>query len=137
MTIPPPIQIETPLTVGTQVSSSHPFTISWNGASTGTMVKITVSFFGFCQEYFGSPCSVVAYAEGSAGSYTFMPSCAGNTSPNEICTIPGFGPESGNVYIDVFPASGYATEVNARGVTGGMHLSWDYHYEFDDVEFGI
>ncbi len=138
LTVPPPIQIQTPLSPGTQISVSHSLVINWTGGAPGQLVKLRlVANDGL----FNGVDS--AYVDASAGSFTFYPICTGHsvlTGGNGvfcafgILMIPG---PTGNVSVEVelLPSSGYANAVNAQGITQAVQLSWIYRYVFSGLSF--
>ena len=76
LTVPPPIQITTPLTPGKQISVSNNFVINWTGGAAGELVRLklvaNIGLFNGVD---------TAYVDASAGSYTFSPICIGNPPP--------------------------------------------------------
>lgn len=137
LTIPPPVQITTPLTPSTQISVSSNFIINWTGGVPGELVRLRLVAND------GRFNSVdTAYVDASAGSYTFSPICTGNPPPmgsGRVCTfgmlmVPG---PTGNVSVEVelLPSSGYANAVSAQGITRGVQLSWMYRYVFSGMSF--
>lgn len=132
LAVPQPIQIQTPLTPGTQISDSASFIINWTGGAAGELVKLRLLTTD------GLFTSVdTAYVDAPAGSFTFSPACMGNPPPMGSGRVCSFGvllnPANLSVVIDVFPSSGYASSVTAHGVTQGVQLSWMYRYAFNGL----
>jgi uncharacterized protein (TIGR03437 family) len=137
LTVPPPIQITTPLTPGKQISVSNNFVINWTGGAAGELVRLRlVANDGLFNSV------DTAYVDASAGSYTLSPICMGNPPPMGIGRVCAFGVlmvpgATGNVSVevDLLPSSGYASSVNGQGVTQGVQLSWMYRYVFSGMSF--
>ena len=137
LTIPPPIQITTPLTPGKQISVSNNFVINWTGGTPGELVRLklvaNIGLFNGVD---------TAYVDASAGSYTFSPICIGNPPPmgsGRACAfgvlmVPGATGEV-SVEVELLPSSGHANAVNALGLTQGVQLSWNYRYVFSGLSF--
>lgn len=136
LSVPAPIQIQTPLAPGTQISVSHPFVINWTGGAPGELVKISlIGNKGL------STNTSFAYVDASAGSFTFTPVCTPFDPSSLMPPLCSFGPamsyesvyDNHSVEIDVIPSSGYAAAISAQGTTDGVQLSWMYTYVFSGV----
>ena len=135
LTVPQPIQIQTALTPGTQISVSQNFVINWTGGTPGELVQLRLMandglFTGVD----------TAYVDASAGSYTFYPICMGNPPPMGSGRVCAFGVllESGpagnvTIEVDLLPSSGYSNAVSAQGLTQGVQLSWMYRFIFSGM----
>ena len=137
VTIPPPIQITTPLTPGTQVSVSNNFVINWTGGAPGELVRLRlVANDGLFNSV------DTAYVDAAAGTFTFSPICTGNPPPmgsGRFCTFGVLmqpGPTGTlSVEVELLPSSGYANAVTAQGIKQGIQLSWMYRFVFSGMSF--
>lgn len=122
MTVPPPIQIETPFSPGTTIVESVPLTISWTGGTPGMLVKATVaSIYGFTSHF------DYGYADAGSNSFTFTPFCSGG-SGGTFCTL-GL-PSSSQAQITIELSPGKPVSVQAQGVADGVQLLWKYQFVF-------
>jgi hypothetical protein len=136
LTIPPPIQITSPLTQGTQISVSHNFVINWTNGTPGELVRMRLvannGLFNGVD---------TAYVDASSGTFTFSPICTGNpiqTGGNGVYCALGFFMTPGStakmsVEVELLPSLGYANAVSAQGLTQGVQLSWMYRYVFNGL----
>jgi hypothetical protein len=137
MTVPPPIQMQTQLPPGTHISSNQPLTITWTGAPPETLVKVSLRS-AISTDFPNSPYDY-AYADGSAGSFTFNPICTGNPPPAGNGVFCTFGLPSSNeasLVVEMSPSVGYASTVTAQGLTDAVRLSWIYRYVFSNLILG-
>lgn len=133
LALPSPIQVQTPLTPGTQISVGSPFIINWTGGAAGELVRLSLSA---SNGLFTSVDS--ASVDASTGSFTFSPICLGNAPPAGSVGSCTFGVLLGptanvSVVVEAFPSSGNAGSVTAQGVTQGVQLSWMYRYVFNGL----
>jgi uncharacterized protein (TIGR03437 family) len=138
LTIPPPIQITTPLTPGTQISVSNNLVINWTGGAPGELVRLRLvannGLFNGVD---------TAYVDASSGTFTFSPICTGNPvqmGGNGVYCALGFFMTPGStakmsVEVELLPSSGYGNAVSAQGLTQGVQLSWMYRYVFSGLSF--
>lgn len=138
LSVPAPIQIQTALAPGTQISVSHPFVINWTGGTAGELVKI--SLIGNTGLHTSAS---FAYMDASSGSFTFTPFCTPVSPTHMGSPVCSFGvlmtyPSLADNYsleVDVMPSSGYAAALSTSGTTEGVQLSWKYRYVFDGLSF--
>jgi uncharacterized protein (TIGR03437 family) len=125
-----PIQIQTPLTPGTAISSSQPFVLKWTGGTPGGEVRVSLG---------GAPRAVYTqYVFGNAdvtsGSFTLQPYCYGHsviTGGNGVeCSFEIPSTPDVEVIVEVSPAPGNATQITAQGITRTVQVCWVYRYVF-------
>ncbi len=132
-----PIQIQTTLVPGTQISQVQPLVIKWTGGDPGTLVKvslISVQAGGIYSLY------AYGYKDAASGSFTFTPRCSGSPpgagGSGVICTF-GIPPSyTATVVVEVAPTPSKVTQVGAQGITGTVQISWVYRYVFAGLHLG-
>jgi uncharacterized protein (TIGR03437 family) len=120
ISIPPPIEITTPLPPGTLIPNNQPFRLTWRNGSADAVVCMRLAAPNPVSE---PTVSCVAYA--SDGEVT-----VGMLSSGDRLYFPL--PPSDNAYlvVTVSPRAGQVQSFSAPGLTQGGKHEWSYEYRF-------
>jgi hypothetical protein len=121
ISIPPPIEITTPLPPGTLIPNNQPFRLTWKSGTAEAVVRMRIAYT-YYQGFAESACECVALA--SEGELTLGMLSSGDR--------PYFPLPSGDAYIvvTVTPRAGQVQSFSAPGLTQGGKHEWSYEYRF-------
>ena len=129
VTVPPPIQVTTPLAPGTVIDFHRPFLVTWSGGSANTLVRLRLIAYQNQEGIFGRACDCPVFAsEGTAKLDVFNP------TGNETILQIGQKSENAEVVLTVTPLTSNLTRFTAPGLTReGLH-EWSYEYRFKGLK---
>ncbi len=125
VSIPPPIEITTPLPPGTLIPNNQPFRLTWRNGSADAVVCMRLAAPNPVSE---PSVSCVAYA--SEGEVT-----VGISGSGDRLYFP-LPPGEAYIVVTVSPRAGQVQSFSAPGLTQGGKHEWSYEYRFYGLRIG-
>jgi uncharacterized protein (TIGR03437 family) len=128
-TVPPPIQIITPLAPGTVIDIHRPFTVAWSGGNPDTLVRMRLIAYQDQESIFGSACDCPVLAGAGMATVGLGPPLIGEARLQIFQRS-----ENAEVVLTVTPLTSKLTRFTAPGLTRGGRHEWSYEYHFKGLK---
>jgi hypothetical protein len=125
--IPPSIEVTTPLRSGTVIVRNGPFAVRWRNGTSDAFVELRLITHKKGDMHTYAQCAVVA----SEGEVTLMPALSPTGRPPFIL---GVLPGPAEVVLIVTPRTGAVQTFSAPGLTRESRHDWTYEYHFTGLE---
>jgi hypothetical protein len=129
-TLPPPIQITTPLTPGTVINFRRPFVVDWTGGQPETLVEVRLIAHSPSASINDRVCTCPVVATAGTAKLDMVGNPAGDGG---ILAI-GTRSENAEVVVTVTPFRSTVTRFSAPGLTREARHDWSYEYRFKGLK---
>jgi uncharacterized protein (TIGR03437 family) len=130
VTVPPPIQIITPLAPGTVIDIHQPFSVAWSGGNLDTLVRMRLIAYQDQEGIFGHRCDCPVVLADSGMAKLGL----GQNLNGEVLLQIFQRSENAEVVVTVTPLTSKLTRFTAPGLTRGGRHEWSYEYHFKGLK---
>lgn len=129
VTVPPPIQITTPLAPGTVIDFHRPFIVNWTGGQPDTLVRMRLIAYNDQEGVFGVGCDCPVLGAAETVRVDMR-----NPTGNEVILDISQRSENAEVVVTVTPLTSKSTRFGAPGLTLDGKHAWSYEYRFKGLK---